>query len=319
MGTELSAYPGVHLLLIFHESVKPEAVECFLADLYGKPYSDIAGKPGPITVVPVEDLLDRVSDTFGDQAMVIAPHVESGGGVYQVLRDLHQILMPVLRHNALCALSFNKVETREKLKDLFTQPHYARTRPIAMIQSSDAHGSRGSVGQPRTEVRISGQPTFTAVREAFSAGRLKCSVDFVSEDYSRIVEGELVRKFTGSEQETTFKQEDREDLVRFFCAALNSGKGIVELDLVTKAEQELKEFYPERIREDLKKLLDDGLEPAGIPLLTRALVFSSTRVRILIKPSRYPGSVPWAASCISLKATKCGRPERQKLRPGWQS
>lgn len=148
MGVELNAYPGVHLLVIFHESIRSEAVEAFLEDAYGRKYNEIAGKPGPVTAVQIEELLGRVSSTFGEQAMVIAPHAESGGGLLEVLKDLHQILMPVVRHKALEAMSFNKAETREKVKELLTQPHYARVKRLALIQSSDAHGSGAPSASP---------------------------------------------------------------------------------------------------------------------------------------------------------------------------
>ncbi len=282
---ELNAYPGVHLLLVFHESVKPEAVEAFLADVYGKPYSELSGRPGPVTTTPIENVLDLVAQRFGDSAMAIAPHVESGGGLWEVLKELHQVRMAVLKHRALCALSFNRAETREKLKGLLAQPDYARQNRLALIQSSDAHGNRGTVGQPRTEVKVlDGRPTYTAIRESFLADRLKCSVDFVDEEYARLTQDEPVAKFNATPDQIDFKPEDHGSVATFVCAALNSRRGVMQLDLTLKPETELRHYYPEQVRKALADLLGARLDPEAPVLLTRALTFSATRVRILFKP-----------------------------------
>lgn len=133
-------------------------------------------------------------------------------------------------------------------------------------------------------MRVSGQPTFTAIREAFNAGRLKCSVDFVSEEYDRLTEGQVVQKFEGSPGTLGFRREDEGDLVKFVCATLNSGRGVVQLDLTLSSHQELSHFYPEPLMEQVSECLKAGLDPGSVPLLNRALTFSANRVRILIKP-----------------------------------
>ena len=286
MGFELKAYPGVHLLFIFHESVTPELAATFLSEVYKQPYESIAGLPDPTTVLPVEEVLNHALAAFDDQFFVVAPHIESGGGVYEALKELHPVRMGVFVHPALRALSFNKEETRERVRSLLCQPDYARDTPLSFIQSSDAHGSRGTVGQPRTEVHVpNGRATFSSIREALlHANRVKCSVDFADEEYRRITEDEAIARFVGREDAVRFREEDEDQIARFACAALNSGRGIIELDANIRSEDELREAYPERIRTELESILERLLEPRPPILLTKALSFSATRIRILFKP-----------------------------------
>jgi YD repeat-containing protein len=227
----------------------------------------------------------RDEQAFQDRVMVIAPHIESGGGIYETLRELQQVRMAAMRHSVLCALSFNKPETRERIQALLSQPDYKREKPLSLIQSSDAHGSRGTVGQPRAEVKVlNGRPTYTSIKEAFSAGRVKCSIDFVDEEYRSLIEGEPLAKFVASPEVPGFREQDFEELSRFVCAALNSSSGVVQLDINIKPEQQLGSFYPEKGRKTMESILENRLDPSNPVLLTRALLLSNSRVRILVKP-----------------------------------
>jgi hypothetical protein len=197
MGAEVKAYPGVHLLIIWHESVKPESAEQFLCAVYSKSYSEINGDPEPTTVLTIEQLLDQADATFGPNVMVVAPHVESGGGLFECTRELPQVRMSALSHKALRAISFNKAETREKIKTLLLQPDYHRSEPIAYIQASDSHGTRGVIGHPRTEVHVpNGRPTFSNIREAFCHfSQVKCSVDLLEQEYKALTGNQPVAHF----------------------------------------------------------------------------------------------------------------------------
>jgi hypothetical protein len=286
MGFELKAYPGIHLLFIFHESVSPDEASVFLSDVYQRSYEEINGLPDPATASPLVDVLNKAADVFGDRFIVIAPHIESGGGIYEALKDLVQARMQGLTHPALRALSFNKEETRERVRNLLSQPAYSREIPLAFIQSSDAHGSRGTVGQPRSEVHVpNGRATFTTIKEALlHSTRVKCSVDFADEEYRRITEDETVAKFAGLSDPIRFRDEDHSEVAKFACAALNSDNGIIELDVSLRSTTDLAEAYPERIVSELESIIEKLLEPSGAIVLNRALSFSANRVRILFKP-----------------------------------
>jgi hypothetical protein len=49
MGVEIKAYPGVHLLVIWHEAVQPQAAQEFIGDAYSKDYKALNGDPEPTT------------------------------------------------------------------------------------------------------------------------------------------------------------------------------------------------------------------------------------------------------------------------------
>ena len=285
MGFELKAYPGVHLLFIFHESVDSTSATQFLSDMYQQPYEAIAGDPEPTTVVPVEEILSRAIDLFHDHFLVVAPHVESHGGVYEALKQLNQVRIRVLTHPALRALSFNKSDTRDRLKEMLSKPEYARAEPLSFIQASDAHGSRGVVGQPRTDVKVpNGRATFTSIKEALShSGRIKCSVDFADEEYNRLINDEPVALFQGQSELPTFRQEDRDEIASFACAALNGDGGIIVLDATLPPGTELHQIYPEQLRKELDGILEGSIEPEVPMILTRAISFSANKVRVLFK------------------------------------
>lgn len=116
MGVEIKANPGIHLLIIFQETVEPETVRTFLGEVYGLSYQEFAGKSGPVTCLTLEDTLNKVTSVFGENAFVVAPHIDSSGGVYDGLKEYPQIRMKVMKHPSLKALSFNKIETRERIQ-----------------------------------------------------------------------------------------------------------------------------------------------------------------------------------------------------------
>src|SRR5208337_2415804 len=146
----------------------------------------------------LKDTLDRLQERFQDSVFVVFPHVDSSGGAYEHLKDFPQVRIAALTHPVVKALSFNKAETRDRLTELFSKPDYHRALPIAFIQSSDFHGASGTnVGQPRTEMQVrEGRPTFKCIREALRERRVKCSVDFVAEEYAGLTEKTYVEKFS---------------------------------------------------------------------------------------------------------------------------
>jgi hypothetical protein len=282
MGVEISANPGVHLLLIFHESIQPDNVREFLTQLYAKSYTTFAGTTGLISHSSLEQTLDMIHSTFGEHVIVIAPHVENSGGIYEALKELGHLRMLALKHQALTALSFNKPETRDRLRGLLQQGDYKRESPLVFIQSSDAHGKRGRIGQPRTDVLVrNGRPTFSNIREAFRHNnRVKCSIDFVEEEYRNLTADEQIFKFKATTS-FSFNEEDHQELATTVCAILNSRTGVIELEGTMVADEPK---LRERVETELENLLDSKLLPNPHIVLAMEFKFSSTRIRVLFKP-----------------------------------
>ena len=179
-------------------------------------------------------LLDKILEEFADTAFVVFPHVDSSGGVYEDLKDFQQARIAALIHPVVKSLSFNRQETRAKLvRDILAQPAYRRSHPLALIQSSDFHGEEGTaIGQPRTEVLVrDGKPTFKNLRESFrETSRVKCSIDFVEEEYQRMVKETFVAKFLSQSEHSIFKEDDFDAVAESVCVMLNSKGGIIELE-----------------------------------------------------------------------------------------
>ena len=288
MGCEIKANPGVHLLLIFHESLDAEEVVRFLEEAYGLEYAKFDGDPSPTTSWPLQQVLDDITTRFKERAMVVAPHVDSGGGLYEALKEFQQLRMLAFKHPALAALSFNKPETRDRVSQLLTQPDYRRTEPVALIQSSDYHGQQGlTLGQPRSELHLpSGKATFANIREAFRAGgRVKCSCDFTQEEYDRLTKGHTVAKFQSDAGTLAFRETDYEKLASAVGSMLNSEDGIVELQGEPPAN-ETREVYLKALSETFAFALKDRIDPPWEPDTAAELRFSPSRVRVLFRVFR---------------------------------
>ena len=288
MGCEIKANPGVHLLLIFHEGVEPDQAVTFLEEIYGAPYANFSGDPAPTTAWTLQQVFEGVAAKFADRAMVIAPHVDSGGGLYEALKEFQQLRMFAFRHPALSAISFNKPETRDRVLQLLTQPDYKRSDPLALIQSSDYHGQQGlTLGQPRSEIHIpNGKATFANIREAFRIpSRVKCSCDFAQEEYDRLIKNRTVVKFQSDPGKLGFRESDLEKLAVAIGAMLNSQEGVIDLQGEPPAEQ-TREVYLKALLEGLSTTLKDRIDPAWRPGTASEVRLSPTRARILLRVVR---------------------------------
>jgi hypothetical protein len=289
MGVELKADPGIHVLLVFAESVEPGHVVTFLESAYQSPYSSFSGNPTPTTCWTLKESLDKIHAEFADSVFVVFPHVDSSGGVYEDLKDFQQARIAALTHPVVRALSFNRQETRTRmLRDIFTQPTYHRTHPLALIQSSDFHGEEGStIGQPRMEVLVrDGKPTFKNLRESFrETSRIKCSVDFVEEEYQRMVKDTWVAGFRSQPDHSLFREEDFDAIARTVCAMLNSKGGILELEGTPRDLPE-GQSASAAMRVQLASLLNERLNPPFEPSLFRPFQFSPGSMRILTQIPR---------------------------------
>jgi hypothetical protein len=291
MAVEIKADPGIDLLIVFHESIKPEQAVAFLETAYGRPYGEFAGNPTPVTTRTLVDTLSLVCEQFGEKALVVAPHVDSSGGIYEALKDYGQARAGAFRHAALRALSFNRSETRERVRSLFGQPDYRRSDKVALIQSSDFHGQPGAaVGQPRTEVCVArGRATFSSIKEAFGhADRVRCSVDFVEREYRLLTKDRHVAKFASVAGEALFREEDFDRVAEAACAMLNSDGGIIELEAAVGPGVE-RRSYMEPLLAQLTDEVLVRLEPKPKRPPSRDLRLSAGRLRVLFffPSSRY--------------------------------
>ncbi len=287
MGAEIKANPGIHLLVTFSESTEPSKVVSFLEDAYGAPYNEFSGDPGPTTKWTLKETLDNIQATFLEDVFVTFPHVDSSGGVYEDLKDFAAVRIAALTHPVVKALSFNRDETREKLVRLFNQPDYKRIEPVAYVQSSDFHGAEGSnVGEPRTEVLVrEGKASFRNLKEAIKERRVKCSIDFVADEYRDLTEGELVFKFAEQPGGMQFLESDYQRVGESVCAMLNDQGGIIEVECVVGQELPTDAAW-KSIREQILLAINERLEPSPIHFMYRTLRIAPQRVKVMVRIAR---------------------------------
>jgi hypothetical protein len=223
--------------------------------------------------------------------MVIAPHVDTGGGVFEGLKDYGQKRMEVLKSPVVRALSFNKPETRDRLLQLFRQPDYHRTEPVALIQSSDFHGAAGaSIGQLRTDIHVPrGKASFQQIREAFkSPTAIKCTIDFVEEEYERLTSDRMVRRYGSETGQLRFREADYDDVAQTCCAMLNSGAGVIILEGAVPSDSD-SERAPQ-VLEQLSDILRQRMQPpdSGKSFGRRELRVSPGKTRVLIRIDQSP-------------------------------
>lgn len=273
------------MLAVFAESVEPETVISLLEWAYQAKYSEFMGNPAPTTRSGLKQTLDELETRFSDRVVVIFPHVDSSGGVYEDLKDFQQARIAALTHPVVRALSFNRQETRDKLVELFKQPDYRRPHPVALIQSSDFHGEEGSlVGQPRIEVLVrEGKPTFKNLKDSFREfTRVKCSIDFVSEEYRGLVRGKFVAKYASDPRALAFKDADFDNLSENVCGMLNSRGGFLEIEGNPEPDDAGQSQWS-AIRDQLISILHGRLNPPFQPFLFRSFHLSPGKVRVLIQ------------------------------------
>lgn len=281
MGVELKADPGIHVLLVFAESVDPSQVESFLADAYGQDYRLISGDPKPGTRWSLKETLDNAQHVFGENAFGVFPHADSSGGVYEDLKDFPTARIGALTHPFIGAVSFNKSETRDRIIELAKQPDYKRDHPLAYIQSSDFHGAEGTtVGEPRTDVLVrEGKPNYRNLKEALQERRVKCSIDFVVDEYNALTEGVPLLKLKTCDGKLAIHSDQHNDLMEFMCGCLNSKSGIVEIEGCPDPEQ-----TPwETVRDQIIQISEGKLEPLPKSYLHRVLRTASAKVRVLVR------------------------------------
>lgn len=284
MGVEIKPDPGIHFIIIFHEEIKPEMVDDFLSDGIGTDLMSFKGNAEPMLKWNIAQTLDEISRRFPNKAFVIAPHIDSNCGLFESLKDLPQPRMIALKNPILKAVSFNNVETRNRIKNLLQSPDYKRELPLIFLQDSDYHGETGSyIGSSNAKVYFSDKRiNYSTLFEALSQERnVKCSADFVEELYNDLIEGFNVQRFTSyTTGKLSFNESDYRLLCDTICAYSNSEGGIVEIaGNISISDDSSK--VAEDLASNLKTIFSSRLKP--LPTFSlKILRISNTKCRALI-------------------------------------
>jgi len=256
MGVEIKVSPGIHYVIVFNEIIKPEDVENFLVEISKKEVKDNYGISEYMLPINSLQFFEFVENNFGDSCFIYGAHCDSEAGLIESLKNLRTERLNILKNKKLICLSFNKENTRKYVIDsLIPQIRKERRAPLNFIQCSDFHGRRGEkVGVFYFLVeQDSKKICYKTLFERLSKSELvKTALDTAKERYEHFKKGKIV--FPLGELSSEKIREKEDNLKKIICSILNSNKGIIEFEVISK--EELKEDINKTIEILLKEILD---------------------------------------------------------------
>ncbi|WP_411168476.1 RNA-binding domain-containing protein [Clostridium sp. MB05] len=167
-GVEFTTQDQIHMIIIFDEKLNVASIEEFI---YRGGYEQVnQGKDenGVLSKWTVIDLMNEVSSTFKEKAIVIAAHVDRKKGIWESL-DKSIYRANILKSQNLMGITYNTHSTKEVIRNVFNNKEYKReaASPIAFFQCSDFHNNEGDrIGTPRAYFKINSLE-FNDLRSAF--------------------------------------------------------------------------------------------------------------------------------------------------------
>lgn len=282
MGVEISPDPGIHLLVIFKEDVKPEDVETFLTEGIGSPYESFRGDPTPCLRWNISQAMDQIEQRFGDKAIVVAPHADSSKGLYESLKGLPHPRMAAFKHPKLVAVCFNNADNRGKMKLMLQSKDYERDKPLAFIQASDYHGLLSNdIGSSFTKLQFgSNKVNFSSLCNSLAnEENVICFSDIIIDVYK-----EAVREWDIAKICVNVKPEINETDYRIIsdtaCAFLNSEGGIIEIS-VTNINIDKRSEIVKLCVDQLQAIITDRVKPGLGKTIIKSIPLSNTKIIIL--------------------------------------
>jgi hypothetical protein len=197
-GVEITAYPNIHVILLFDDSVVCQVTDFLTNDLaLGEAVQ--RGDPKKCSKQSVVALLDLATSRFGDRFFCILPHVETSKGAWEELGK-GAARVELFRDDRVVAAQFSNPDTVKHISQTVTDNTYKRKAPLGFIQCSDYHGDPNI--KPASQFSmITGSKLldFDALRTALATpGRVRCSHEFVEERLERFVKGrpQIIFEFT---------------------------------------------------------------------------------------------------------------------------
>lgn len=169
-GVELDIDPNLHILVLFDPKLSTKEMDDFLVS---------AGYPKEVR--GLDEAARNSKWNFNDvcreagklNSIVIAAHVDSNKGLYEVSKQWGQKRIASFVDENLYALEFINPKSRDQIENILKQPNYSRETKLAFIQSSDFHGKYDqTIGSRRTWVRLDLEKwdkeiVFDALKRAF--------------------------------------------------------------------------------------------------------------------------------------------------------
>lgn len=162
-GIELEVRNGIHVLVVFSDSVSRDILDKFLID--GGFTKDQMGEASP-TKLCKWDIIDLFEVTEKLDCLVIDAHTDSDKGMFKTL-PAGTLRADCFRSPRLNAVCYGNEGQMAKLRAMLeTAREYKRPAPLAFVRFSDAHRVE-EVGSCFTWVKLD-RVEFSCIRSAFS-------------------------------------------------------------------------------------------------------------------------------------------------------
>jgi len=260
-GVEITLNPGVHMLVL--SSKKDSEELSLLLDEVG--YTN-EKRGTDLDYVPNMDIKTFLNSTYLKNKIVIAPHVDSGQGIFNTLDGMYRA--EIFKSSNIHAISCNNAKQLENIQRMVkNDPHYKREKPWAYINSSDAHCVE-DIGKKVSYVSVD-RKSFGVLREVFVN-----STESISDVENQQV-ADLIEHLLKSQKAMLIKEslDDEYEMSKIMCACFNSGYHSVIIGVTKDKELIGSNISVERMREILKSTEDwlTNIKNASATLLAESL------------------------------------------------
>ncbi|MCR5554982.1 MAG: putative DNA binding domain-containing protein [Bacteroidales bacterium] len=143
-GVEFEVRNGVHMLVIFNPQTEIATIKDFLKK--GGFEDESFGKEDD--VFSNWDLFDFYNEASKYDCLIFDAHTDSNKGIYKTITGgttrIHAFV-----DKSLVGICYKNEKQKCEIRNLFSQPDYKRTNPIAFLKASDAHKTE-EIGKEKT-------------------------------------------------------------------------------------------------------------------------------------------------------------------------
>lgn len=241
MGVEITLNPGVHIIVLCDEADK-QNVDSLLNDIGYS--SERRGCDNDF--VPDMDVKTFLADERLSNKIILAPHVDSGKGIWNVLEGTYRAA--IFKSNTIAAITCNNSQQLNKIRELTkNDPGYKRTTPFVCINASDAH-KQSSIGEKHSYFKLT-EFTFSDLKKVFDEPEEYIS-DTETQDFI-----DYVKKCV--EYKPTIYLNNTTDLEKACYAILNQGSGCILLGITRNYEQNGIQTEYEKIENEIISTFSD--------------------------------------------------------------
>ena len=258
-GIEFEVSNGIHLLIIFNDTVPVEQITKFLVDSGYSPDNFGAEETSNLSNW---DIFTLFEESKKYDCIVIDAHTDSNKGILNTIPQ-GTPRANCFRSPQLSAVCYKSEEQKEKLQNIIkTSREYYRTIPLAFLKFSDSHVA-DTVGLPSTWVKLE-KISFDSLKNTFSNPSELVSTEEPS--ITKILDD--LTKSPNSFGIPDLSTESQELIGKYTCALSNSEGGYILLGVTPNRGKVGIPVKDTSNRESFTELIDQmfdcfqGVEPS---------------------------------------------------------